>query len=179
MLLYVPRAAKLKAFELVVSAERVVRERVPEDPPCSSLILYDLEGELFFGAAPDLDRYFTELELRARRDGISAIVLRLKRVRNPDVVCLERLEHFLRDAEAAAITVFLAGVRTDFMESIQRMRFADWYPADRIFREQDDKDSATLSAVRRVYEGLGKANACPHCAASAAATAKERLYYLV
>jgi sulfate permease, SulP family len=179
VLLYVPRAAKLKAFELIVSPERVVRERLPEDPPCSALILYDLEGELFFGAAPELDRYFTQLELRARRDGVRAIVLRLKRVRNPDVVCLERLEHFLRDAEAAGITVLLAGVRTDFLESIRRMRFADWYPADRIFPEKDDTDSATLSAVRRVYESFGKANACPHCAVSAAAVAKERFYYLV
>jgi SulP family sulfate permease len=71
VLLYVPRAAKLKAFELVVSAERVVREQVPEDPPCSSLILYDLEGELFFGAAPDLDRYFTERN-RTNREGSPA-----------------------------------------------------------------------------------------------------------
>src|SRR6202041_78347 len=32
ILLFVPRAAKLKARELVVAPERVVRERVPGDP---------------------------------------------------------------------------------------------------------------------------------------------------
>jgi SulP family sulfate permease len=32
ILLFVPRAAKLKAKELVVTPERVVRERVPGDP---------------------------------------------------------------------------------------------------------------------------------------------------
>jgi sulfate permease, SulP family len=180
VLLFVPRAAKLKASELVVSPERVVRERLPEDPPCTALILYDLEGELFFGAAPELDRYLSALGLRARAQGIGFIVLRLKRVRNPDVVCLERIEHFLRDTEKLGITVLLAGARPDFLESIKRLRFADWYPADRIFPEQDDKDSATLAAVRRVYELLGAANACPHCTSPGkTGDVKERLYYLV
>jgi SulP family sulfate permease len=180
VLLFVPRAAKLKAAELVVSPERVVRERLPADPRCTAFVLYDLEGELFFGAAPELDRYLSGLEQRARAHGIGYIVLRLKRVRNPDVVCLERLEHFLRDAEKLGITVLLAGVRSDFLESIERLRFSDWYPADRIFPEQDDKDSATLGAVRRVYELFGETNICPHCAAPGKTEgARERLYYLV
>jgi sulfate permease, SulP family len=141
---------------------------------------YDLEGELFFGAEPELDRHLSGLGLRAGTQGIRYIVLRLKRVRNPDVVCLERLEHFLRDAEKLGITVFLAGVRFDFLESVKRLRFSDWYPADRIFPEQDDKDSATLAAVRRVYELLGQTNSCPHCAVPGKTEdAKERLYYLV
>jgi SulP family sulfate permease len=180
VLLFVPRAAKLKASELVVSPERVVRERRLEDPQCTAQILYDLEGELFFGAAPELDRYLSGLELRARTEGIRYVVLRLKRVRNPDVVCLERLEHFLRDTEKLGITVFLAGVRPEFLESIKRLRFTDWYPANRIFPEQDDKDSATLAAVRRVYELLGATNDCLHCAVPRkTGGAKERLYYLV
>ena len=49
-------AALLRWSELVVSSERVIRERLPDDPPCTAMLLYDLEGELFFGAAPELDR---------------------------------------------------------------------------------------------------------------------------
>lgn len=52
ILLFVPRAAKLKAAELVVTPERVVRERAPEDVVDPAVVIYDLEGELFFGAAP-------------------------------------------------------------------------------------------------------------------------------
>ena len=57
ILLFVPRAAKLKARELIVTPERVVRERISGDPADPSVVIYDLEGELFFGAAPELDRY--------------------------------------------------------------------------------------------------------------------------
>lgn len=110
VLIFVPRAAKLKAGELVVDDEGVVREKLTDGPPCTSFLLYDLEGELFFGAAPELERYFAELTRRARAEKINYIVLRVKRVRNPDVVCLERLEHFLKSSESISITVLLAGV---------------------------------------------------------------------
>jgi sulfate permease, SulP family len=180
VLLFIPRAAKLKAAELVVSPECVVRERLPNDPSCTAFILYDLEGELFFGAAPELERYFATLHLRARTQGIEYIVLRLKRVRNPDVVCLERFEEFLHDTEKNGIVVLLAGVREDFLQAIGRLRFAEWYPTDRIFPEQDDKDSATLAAVRRVYDLLGDANTCAHCrSTNKAEGGRGTLYYLV
>ena len=68
ILLFVPRAAKLKAKELIVAPERVVRERVPGDPVDPSIVIYDLEGELFFGAAPELDRYLVALHQRIADD---------------------------------------------------------------------------------------------------------------
>jgi SulP family sulfate permease len=180
ILLFVPRAAKLKAAELFVTEERVVRERLPSDPPCTATILYDLEGELFFGAAPELDRYLDILKNRTEAQGIKFIVLRLKRVRNPDVVCLERIEHFLHDMAARGVTVLLAGVRPDFLTAIKNLGFDTWLPADRIFPEEEDDYSATLNAVRYAYELLGDANACPHCTkAEEVESVKPKLYYLV
>ena len=64
ILFFVPRAAKLKASGLIVAPERVVRERVPGESADPVVIIYDLEGELFFGAAPELDRYLTALHHR-------------------------------------------------------------------------------------------------------------------
>lgn len=95
VLWYVPRAARLKATELVVSPDRVVRERLPEDPPAREVLIVDLEGELFFGAAPDLDRHLHAAAARASALGIAHLVLRVKRVRNPDVVALEELGSYL------------------------------------------------------------------------------------
>ena len=116
ILLFVPRAAKLKARELIVTPERVVRERLPGEPADPSIVIYDLEGELFFGAAPELDRYLEELQQRIA-DGsqmaVKFVVLRLKRVRHPDVVCIEHIEHFLREETERGVTILLAGVRPD------------------------------------------------------------------
>ena len=67
ILLFVPRAAKLKSKELVVTPERVVRERIPSDAADPSIVIYDLEGELFFGAAPELDRHLDGASTPRRR----------------------------------------------------------------------------------------------------------------
>jgi SulP family sulfate permease len=81
-------------------------------------------------------------------------VLRLKRVRNPDVVSLEHLEHFLKHAQSRNLTVWLAGVRPDLIAAFDRLRFWDWLPRDRVFPQGADEDSATLAAIRRMRSEL-------------------------
>ncbi len=180
LLWFIPRAAKLRAAELVVTPEHIVRGRLASDPPCASMILIDLEGELFFGAAPELDRTLYELQRRAIQQNIPFIVLRLKRMRNPDVVCLERIEHFLKEMKRNKITVLLAGVRPDFEHAITRLRFQDWFPPEQIFPEESKEYSATLKAVRYAYRLLGAANKCDHCRVSGPDEDREvSLYYLV
>ncbi len=148
ILLFVPRAAKLKAKELVVAPERVVRERLPDEPADPSIIIYDLEGELFFGAAPELDRYLVALRQRIADDDVKFVVLRLKRVRHPDVVCIERIEHFLREQSARGVTILLAGVRPDTLGILHNVGIQSWFPEVHIFPEEDEEFSATLKAVR-------------------------------
>lgn len=180
ILLFVPRAAKLKATELVVSPEGVVRERLPSDPSCSAVAVWDFEGEFFFGAAPELDRHFEAIKARARQQNIRYLVLRFKRVRNPDVVCIERLEHFLRDAQRQGPVVLLAGVRPALRQSLDNVDFAQWYPLDRLFPEEDETWSATVRAVRFAYAQLGDRNACLHCAGRfQSEESAHDLYYLV
>ncbi|MGA3103066.1 MAG: SulP family inorganic anion transporter [Terriglobales bacterium] len=178
-LLFVPRAALLRWSQLVVSSERVVRERLDDDPPCTAMLLYDLEGELFFGAAPELDRCFDELKRRTKDENVHFVVLRLKRTRNPDMVSLERFEHFLRDMDKRGVTVLLCGIRPDFAKAAKNLKFDDWLPADRVFREEDEKFSATLKAVRHVHSLL-RDNTCPHCRQNGTASAdRQAQYYLV
>ena len=78
-------------------------------------------------------------------------MLRVKRVRNPDVVAIEVLEKFLRDAAAAGLTVLLAGVRGDLLAAIERVGISRYLPAEQVFAEEDEEFSATLKAVRRAY----------------------------
>src|SRR5271170_3182165 len=162
ILMFIPRASSLRWNELVVSSERVVRERLPDDPPCTAMLLYDLEGEVFFGAAPELDRCFDHLKRRTEDEDIHFVVLRLKRTRNPDMVSLERFDHFLHDMEARGVTVLLCGVRPALARAMANLHFQDWLSPDRVFPEEAEKFSATLKAVRRVYELL-EDNVCDHC----------------
>ena len=151
IILFVTRASKLTSRELIVTKERVVRERLPSDPAANSVLIYDLEGELFFGAAPDLDLLLESIKEKALHSGISYIVLRLRRTRNADVVSIEHLERFLRETSSLGITVLLAGVRADLARILHNARFHDWLPVDRIFPEEEEEYSATIKAVRYAY----------------------------
>ena len=156
IILFVPRASKLTVRELIVTPERVVRERLPQDPPANSVLIYDLEGELFFGAAPELDRYLDNFKDNLVNSGIRCIVLRLRRTRNPDMVAIEHLERFLHDTEKLGVMVILAGVRPDLAKILDNAHFPSWLPADRVFPEQNEQYSATLDAVRYAYKLLGQ-----------------------
>jgi SulP family sulfate permease len=62
---------------------------------------------------------------------------------------------------------------------MRNLRFQDWLPADRVFPEEDEKFSATLKAVRYIYNQL-KSNSCRHCAENELVrTNGQPLYYLV
>jgi SulP family sulfate permease len=160
-LFFVPRAARLQASELVVSPERVVREKQPGDPPCGKLVLLSLEGELFFGAAPELDEHFADLKRRVEQ-GARVIILRMKRIRNPDMVCLEKLQVFLQDMQALKATVLLCGVRPDFARALGNLNFQHWLPRECVFLEEASALSSTLQAVRRAYALLGD-DLCSTC----------------
>jgi sulfate permease, SulP family len=151
ILLFVPRAAKLKAKELVVAPDRVVREKVPGDPVDPSIVIFDFEGELFFGAVPELERYLEALGERIRQDDIKFLVLRLKRVRHPDAVVIGRIEKFLREEDSRGVTVLLAGVQADLWTLLQNVGFDEWFPSERVFPEEEEEFSATLKAVRYAH----------------------------
>jgi len=161
ILFYVPRAARLRATELVVGPERVVRERRPDDPQCTKLVVLSLEGELFFGAAHELDEHLAELRRRVEQ-GARVLVLGLKWARNPDMVCLERLQNFLKDMNICKTTVLLCGVRDDLAHSLHSLHSEQWLPPECVFREDGGGTSSTLLAVRRGYELLGD-DLCPAC----------------
>jgi SulP family sulfate permease len=160
-LFFVPRASRLHASELVVGPGRTVRERQPDDTGCPKLAIFSLEGNLFFGAAPEFAEHLAELTRRAD-EGARVLVLRLKRVRNPDMVCLEQLQRFLKDMEARRVTVLLCGVHEDFAQALNNLGFYQWFPPDCVFMEGVTVMSSTLQALRRAYELLGD-DLCATC----------------
>jgi SulP family sulfate permease len=177
-LFFVPRAARLQTSELVVSPERVVRERQPDDPQCTKMALFSLEGELFFGAAPELDEHLAELSRRVDQ-GARLVVLRVKRARNPDMVCLERLQHFLEEMQGRGVTVLLCGVREDFAQALRNVRFHRILPPECLFLEEAATGSSTLRAVRRAYELLGE-DRCATCPRSRETESdRSEWYYMI
>jgi SulP family sulfate permease len=178
--LYVPRAARVYVTELILAPERVVRERVSTDPVCNRIRIYSLEGELFFGAAPELEEHFRTMGESARL-GVRAIVLRLKRARNADAVCLTVLDRFISRMQAAQVTVLLCGLRPDLMKVLQSSGLLGRLGTEHafVFEETGAVWSSTLDAVRFAYQLIGS-DLCPTCPRHAdSLNEKEGWYFMI
>jgi SulP family sulfate permease len=149
-LLTVPRAGRMLLTEFVVTPKGGIHERLPEDPSCERILIFGLEGEMFFGATAALEAHFATIEERiGPKTGV--VVLRVKRARNPDAVGMTALESFIARLQARGIHVLLCGVRSEFADKIERTGLATRLGL-RVFLEQPVRQTSTMLAVRHAYE---------------------------
>ncbi len=172
-LFYVPRAARVHMTELVVTSQRLVRERLPSDPPCRFIRVYNFEGELFFGSSPDFEEllerishevipHLEEKEPFSGPANVRVVLLRLKHVRNLDAVCLHKLDGFLDQLRAAGIKVAFTGIRDDVFAALQAVGIVEKVGKEQVFRENQQLWSATMSAISWAYQQLD-GRRCVHC----------------
>jgi SulP family sulfate permease len=157
-MLAVPRAGRMLLTEFSIIGGNFV-ERVPEDPVCPRIVMFGLEGELFFGSASTLEAHFRTIEERLT-DTTRVLLLRLKRVRNPDAVCMHLLAQFADRMSRRGVTVMICGVRDDLHAAMVRTDFD--MRRHEVFREQKVRFNSTKMAVHRAYELLGD-DVCDHC----------------
>jgi SulP family sulfate permease len=163
-LLTVPRAGRMLLTEFVIAREGGVHERLPSDVRCERILIFGLEGEMFFGATAALEEHFGRIEDSITPSTVVE-VLRLKRARNPDAVGITALEHFLERMEARGIQVLCCGVTRDFAKRLDASGLTEKLGAN-LFLEQAVRQTSTALAVQRAYELIpGPCATCPHRAA--------------
>jgi SulP family sulfate permease len=146
-LLAVPRAGRMTRTEFVVAEDGVIRERHEDEPLDERMLLFGLEGELFFGSGLALSEHLDWFEQRAER-GARVIVLRVKRLRNPDAVGMHEIHSFIRRMKDMGVRVILAGVRVDLLEGLRAAGALDDLDADQVFAERKARGSSTTAAVK-------------------------------
>jgi SulP family sulfate permease len=149
-LLAVPRAGRMTRTEFVVRADGVVRERGDDEPANPHLLLFGLEGELFFGSTMALEEHLGWFEARAAA-GAKVIVLRVKRLRNPDAVGMREIDRFIRRMRDMDVRVILAGVRRDLLEGLRAAGALEGLDANQVFSERQKKGSSTMEAVAAAF----------------------------
>ena len=178
--LYVPQAARVHVTELTLTPERVVRERISTDPVCNRIRIYSLEGELFFGAAPELEEHLDAIG-ETTKLGVRVIVLRLKRARNTDAVCLTVLDRFITRMQSQQVSVLLCGLRPDLTKVIASSGLMRRLGKDHVFvfEETGAIWSSTLEAIRFAYEIIGH-DVCQNCPRHAESLeGKEGWYFMI
>jgi sulfate permease, SulP family len=159
--LYVPRAAQVRLTPLTLTPEDHFRKRLPADPPCDRLLCYDLEGELFFGAEPELEKHLVAIE-RAARGEVRVVLLVLERARNPDAAFLRLLDTFHGRLQQRGVALLLCGVQSDLAAALATTGVDIRIDGSRLFCEQPGHDSGTRDAVRLAYSLIG-GSLCSAC----------------
>lgn len=147
--LAVQRAGRVVFTEFVVADDGVIHERQAGEAVDRRLLLFGLEGELFFGSSTDLEHHLGAIE--ERYDGtVQVVVLRCKRVRSPDAVCLHTLAEFLDRSAHRGVRVLLCGVRPELMAALDRSGMARRFGP--FFAEASTRNSSTIAAIRYAHQ---------------------------
>jgi SulP family sulfate permease len=164
--LAVPRAGRMTRTEFVVGQDGVTRERVESEPVDPHILIFGLEGELFFGATRALDEHLAYLERRLTSD-VQVVVLRCKRLRNPDAVGLKELDRFIRRLHDRGVHVILAGVTADVMAGLRHTGTLEFLGSDQVFTERARRGTSTMDAIKAAHqrmegtEGASRVGATP------------------
>lgn len=150
-ILAVPRAGRMTRMEFVVHADGMVRERKEAEPPDDKVLVFGLEGELFFGSSIPLDEHLDYFEARARDAGARVIVLRVKRLRNPDAVGMHELQRWILAIQDEGIHVILAGVRSDLLAGLRDAGTLERMGSIQVFPERKTRGSSTVEALRSAF----------------------------
>ncbi len=146
-LLAVPRAGRMLLTEFVVANDDGhVHERFKNDVPDPSMLIFGLEGEMFFGAGPALEGHLDEMEGRLA-DTTRVLVLRVKRARNPDAVGTHMIDGFVRRVHARGVHVLLCGVRDELHRVFLKTGLVALIHPDHVFRERAVRQTSTAEAV--------------------------------
>ncbi len=148
-MLVIPRAGRMMMTEFVVTHDHpgMVHERFADDVADTGILVFGLEGELFFGAVPSLEPLLDTIEGRIRPE-TRVVVLRVKRVRNPDAIGTHMLDGFVRRLHGRGVHVLLCGVREDLNRVFVRTGLVDLIHPDHVFLEQPVRQTSTAAAVR-------------------------------
>src|SRR5262249_53926534 len=114
--LYVPRAAQVRLAQLTRTADGRIREPQEGEAARDRLLCYHLEGELFFGVEPELEKHLAAIEGAVGGEA-RVVVLALDRARNPDAAFLGLLESFHARLNGRAV-LLLCGVRPDLRQAL-------------------------------------------------------------
>jgi sulfate permease, SulP family len=146
-MLTVPRAGNMRLTEFVDAGEDHVRERLEEDEPDAQVLVFGLEGELFFGAAVALEQHLEYIESRVL-ETTRVVVLRMKRARNPDAVGVGAIVGFVGRMRARGVEVLLCGVRPQTQRSLARSGSLAQLNSDHVFYEKPVRQTSTQEAMR-------------------------------
>jgi SulP family sulfate permease len=153
--IYLRRASHLHLEEMLSTADgRFLERPVPPETADHRVALVQLEGELFFGVADELERRLDSF----LNSPVTVLLLRLKRVHNIDTTVSNVIDRFARRMHEKGRHVLLCGVRPDLMKTLARHGLLRSIPADDVFITEEGVFVSAQRALARAYQLLSESH---------------------
>lgn len=156
----VPRVSKILLTEFVPNDTGYVNERLAQDQPDQRVLIFGLEGEMFFAAAASLEAQLAKIQERVS-DETQFVILRMKRARNPDAVGLSLIDEFIADMKERGITVLFCGVRQELFAAFKRANSHERMGKDNLFIEHAVRHTSTHKAIEYAFSIVSRSSAEP------------------
>ncbi len=150
--LYLRRASQLHMAEMVRSPEGPFVERPIHDRAGQRKVMFlQIEGDLFFGVADELERQLADIA----RGQTRVVILRLKRTHSADSTVLGVLERFVDQMQAKGGHVLLCGLRPELMEQMRRFGLVERIGEKNVFEATFGVFTSAKRALHRARELVG------------------------
>jgi len=141
------RAEGFKLARLREDGEGNLIEEPLIDAQCGEVVVIDLQGEMFFAAAEELEQRLRNIF----RGGSRFMVLRLQHAFNIDATCVEALDHVAQVARAHGGRLILAGVRPGMYGTFERAGLVHHIGPECIFRTEPTLLCSTFKAIAHAH----------------------------
>lgn len=150
--LYLRRASQLRITQMVRTSMGPFSERPIEDRQGrQSVILLQIEGNLFFAQADDL----ADALRGVSASGISVAVIRLKRTHSIDATCLNAMEAFVDTMQRRGGHVIFCGVSEDIHRRLDHYGLIARVGTENVFPAVYGIFTSTTRALHRARELVG------------------------
>lgn len=153
VLLYVRTASRLHMSEFSVGAESNVQEmpggEVTTNRADSDIVMLQLEGDLFFGVANDLEERLWQV---LNKKDVHAVILRLRRAYSIDDSALNVLEQFVMLARGRSIHVIFCGVNASVYDRMANRGLVAQMGADNVLMVRQGMFEGARFAIARARQ---------------------------
>ena len=149
--LYIRNVSRLDIVELTSSDSISFTERPiqgPEDLTDSEVIVIQLQGDLFFGLAADLDQYFRKLS----RSAVKVVVIRLKGTRSMDTTVMHHFAAFARQLQKRDAILVCSGITPDLKLRLARFGLVETLGPENLFESAGTVFESSRAAILRAQQ---------------------------
>jgi SulP family sulfate permease len=149
--LYLHHASKLRIAEMVRTPGGPFQERpVLDRHGKQALVFLQLEGDLFFAVADELQDRLAEI----RRSGTRVVLIRLRRTHTIDSTVLAVFDSFVSQMHAQGRSVLMCGVKPESVETFRKFGLLDRMGEENVFVTTYGVFTSCEAALRRARELL-------------------------